>query len=124
MINSNVSLSSTTIMKTAIEIKLNNALISKIIEIKEARINGIFENLFQILKVEYIQPLIVSPSEILKGDYKNAKEISFEKGQMRISEPDNNGLIENMYYFDGNARVKYVNDDFLVDSISITIYTN
>jgi hypothetical protein len=111
-------------MKTDIEIKLKSALISEIKKIKKARINGIFEKDFQILKVEYIQPLIISPNGILKEDYKNAKEISFEKGQMRISEPDNNGLIENMYYFDGNAQVKYVNDDFLVVSISIIIYTN
>lgn len=111
-------------MKTEIEIKLKNALISEIKNIKEARINGINEKDFHILKVEYIQPLIVSPTEILKEDYKNAEEISFKNGQMRISQHDNNGLIENIYYFDGNARIKHVNGDFLVDSIDITIYSN
>ena len=111
-------------MKTAIEIKLNNALISKIIEIKEARINGIIEKGFQVLKVEHIQPSIVAPHDISKTDYLNAKEVQFNKGQIRVSRRDTNGFSENMYYFDGSATVNFYNTDFSVDLISINIYSN
>lgn len=111
-------------MKTDIEIKLKNALIEKILQIKEARIDGILEKDFQILKVEFVQPVIDSPSDISKGDYKNAKEIKFVKGKIRVSELNNNGLMENIYYFDGTATVNYVSNNFLVNVSYITIYTN
>lgn len=86
-------------------IKLKNALILKLKQIKEGKIDGILKKDFQILVVEFVQPIIVSPNDISKGDYENSKEIKFEKGKIRVSEPDNNGLIEKMYYFDGTATV-------------------
>ena len=106
------------------EIKLENALVLEIRQIREAKIDGTLKNNFQILKVEYIHPTIVSPREILNGDYTNAKEIQFLKGQIRVSEPDNNGLMENMYYFDGTATVNYLKNKFLVNVTYISIYTN
>ena len=108
--NSIGSRSNTTIMKTDIEIKLKNALNSKIIEIKEARIDGIIEKDFQILTIEHIQPTIVSPHDILKGDYFNAEEIQFQKGQIRVSRRKVNDFSENMYYFDGSAKVNFINN--------------
>lgn len=111
-------------MKTDIETKLKNALILKIKKIKEAGINGILKKNFQILIVESVQPIIVTPNDISKGDYANAKEIQFRRGQLRVSESCNNDLMENMYYFDGTATVNYLNNNFLVNVTYITIYTN
>lgn len=111
-------------MKTDIEIKLEKALILEIKQIKEAKIDGIIKKDFQVLRVDLSLLTIISPNEILKGDYANAKEIQFLKGQIRVCEPDNNGLMENMYYFDGAATVNYLNNSFWVNVSYITIYTN
>jgi hypothetical protein len=111
-------------MKTDIEIQLKNDLTLTLKQIKEARIDGILEKDFQILIVALVQPVIVSPSDISKDDYKNAKEIRFEKGLIRVSKKNDNNINENMYYFDGNATVNYLNNNFLVSINYITIYTN
>lgn len=111
-------------MKTEIELKLEKALILEIKKITEAKIDGIIKKDFQVVRVDLSLLTITSPNEILKGDYANAKEIQFLRGQIRVSESDNNGLMENMYYFDGTATVSYLNNSFLVNVSYITIYTN
>ena len=111
-------------MVTDIESKFRNALIFKLKQIREAKIDRILETDIQILDVVLIQPVIVSPNDISKDDYKNAKEIQFSKGKIMVGKPDNNGIMENMYYFDGTAIVNYLNNNFLVSITYITIYTN
>jgi hypothetical protein len=105
-------------------IKLKNALILEIQQIKEAMIDRVFRDDFHILRVDLSKIIIDSLSEFLKSDYTNAKEIQFQKGQIRLSEPVNNEFAEKMYYFDGTATVNYLNNNFLVNVTYITIYTN
>jgi hypothetical protein len=111
-------------METDIEPKLRNALIFKLKQIREAKIDRTLETDIQILGVVLIQPVIVTPSYISKNDYTNAKEIQFIKGKIMLGKPDNNGIMENMYYFDWTATVNYLNNDFLINVTYITIYTN
>ena len=111
-------------MITDIEVMLKNVLILKIKQIKEARIDGVHENNFQIMKVEYIQPVIVSPRDILNEDFTRANEIQFHKGKIRVSKQDAYGVMESMYYFDGQAKITFQNNEFLIETCSITIYTN
>jgi hypothetical protein len=111
-------------MKSEIEIKLINALKLEIMQTKEARINGIFKRDIQILKVEYIQPIIVSPNDISKENFENAKVIRFEKGQMRLSRHKAYGSSEDIYYFDGDAKIDYLNSLFIIELTYISIYSN
>lgn len=111
-------------MKTDLEIQLKNDLTLTLKQIKEARIDGMFRKDFQIIRVDLIQPIITSPDDLPKDDFKNAKEIRFEKGRIKISEQNANGLIDNMYYVDGTAVIDYLNGVFQVDLNISNIYRN
>jgi hypothetical protein len=107
-----------------IKTKLKNALDLNIKKITEGRINGNFEKDFQILTILFIDPEIVSPNNISKDDYKNAKMISFKRAHIRIGEKKSDVISENIYYCDGSAMINYIDDDFSVDLEVSNIYDN
>lgn len=90
--------------------KLINALILELKKVDKAMIDYVNQSEIQISDVVSINPVIVSPEDIDKDNYKEATAIYFERAQIRIIRL-REGLI---YYCDGNAKIVYENDAFTV----------
>ena len=106
------------------EAKLKKAIVIKLKLITEAKIDQELKSDFEILSVCDFKPIIVTPNNISKDDYLNARVIQFKGVKIKISEKSSNGTGENMYYCYGDAKIDYLDDDFTVDLTVSNISTN
>jgi hypothetical protein len=108
-------------MATRAEIKekLKKSLINKVLETEDSTVDNNIGTNFKITDVLLIEPKIVSPESIDKDDFEKAEEVDFEYAQIRISI----NSLNSVYYCNGNAKIKYINNDFEIDLTITRIYS-
>lgn len=108
------------VTRAEIKQKLQTALALKIYEVKEARINYVVKNNLEITDVIILEPKVILPETIDKDDFEKAEEIAFVRAQIRLC-IDSMNLV---YYCNGNAIIKYRDNDFDIDLRITNIYSN
>ena len=108
-------------MNTRAEIKekLIKSLFIKVLETENTKVDNNTGTNFNITKVLLIEPKIISPESIDEDDFEKAEEIDFERAQIRISIDS----FDSVYYCNGNAKIKYINNDFEIDLSITRIYS-